>query len=233
MATATATAAPTPAPPADGAPAPSSPFKMTASSGGSFDLCPAGNHPAVLIAVIDLGTHTDEYQGKQMDSRQGVLVWELPGEIKPNGEPFVLAKQYNLYFSPTSKLRQMVEGWRGKKFADGEPFDLEALLSKPCLINVVHKAGKNNKTYHEVGGVSNLPRGMTAPRNSYPTFLYVVGGPLPVPADDWLPYIYGEPVADIIGRCHEVKAGAPAVGVDAAAPAAGNEVTKPEDDIPF
>ena len=53
-------------------------FKMKSSSGegGQFEIPPAGNHPAVLVGIIDLGTRPSTFQGKTTDRREVYLVWE-------------------------------------------------------------------------------------------------------------------------------------------------------------
>ena len=53
-------------------------FKNKASSGGGdFAVPPAGSHPAVMVALVDLGMHTDTYQGDTTTNRKLFLVWEL------------------------------------------------------------------------------------------------------------------------------------------------------------
>jgi hypothetical protein len=192
--------------------APADPFTMTATAGGgNFDLMEAGNYPAVLVAFIDLGTHTEEFKDaktgttREVDLRKVLLVWETPGELKPNGEPFYLAKQFNVSFGPKSAIRLFIEGWRGKKFEPEEQFDLRSILGKSCLMNVIHRAGKGDKKYHEIEGVSAMPKGFSPPSPIRNPFTYMVGSGDPVPREDWIPFVYGEPVADIIERAIEFR----------------------------
>lgn len=207
--------------------APADPFTMTATSGGgNYDLLASGNYPAVLIGFIDLGTHEEEYENddktkRVVDTRKLALVWETPGEIKPNGDPFCLAKQFNLSFGPKSALRQFIEGWRGKKFEPEEQFDLRSIVGKPCLLNVVHRAGKGDRKYHEVGGVTAVPKGLSVPTAFREPLVYTIGSGDPVPRQEWLPYLFGQSMADVIESAKEMKA-------RSAAPAGGED-----DDIPF
>ncbi len=206
--------------------APPDPFRMKASSGGGgdYDLCPAGNHPAILLGLIDLGTHEDEYKGKKFDARNVALVFELTAEMRPSGEPFVLAKQFRLAFTESSNLRKLVEGWRGKKFEADEEFDLTVLVDKPCLVNVSHRKS-GDKTYHEIAGVTAVPRGMAVPKRTRDVICYQADPAEAPPEFDWLPYIFGESIADIVRRSREFKGGG-------AQPAQGAEA-QAEDDIPF
>ena len=61
-------------------------------------------------------------------------------------------------------LRKDLESWRGKPFTaqELEGFDLEALLSVGCFINVMHQT-REGQTYANVAAVMRLPKGMTAP----------------------------------------------------------------------
>lgn len=56
-------------------------FQLKANKGGGGnggEQVPPGNHPAVLVALIDMGTQHDEYQGKASWRCNVLLVWELP-----------------------------------------------------------------------------------------------------------------------------------------------------------
>jgi hypothetical protein len=197
------------------------PFAGPASSGGggSYDLCPADNHPATLIAIIDLGTHDDEYQGQaKPDQRSFVLAWELE-EKKPNGEPFILARRFNIFikdgapvYGPKSPIRIMLEGWRGKKYDGTETVDPMASLGKPCLMNVTHSASKKDasKVYHDVGSISRLPKNMPAPTPTHEPIAFHISMMHP-PDLSHLPYIYGgspksmQSIEDIIAQSKERK----------------------------
>jgi hypothetical protein len=63
-----------------------------------------------------------------------------------------------------ANLRRLIEGMLGVALHDNEAdsFDLEQLLERPCLLNVVHTESNGN-TYANIKGASPLPKGMTAP----------------------------------------------------------------------
>jgi hypothetical protein len=71
-----------------------------------------------------------------------------------------------------ANLRKDLESWRGKGFTETEAdsFDITKLLGVACLLNVIHKAGKNGNTYAVVSGISPVPKGMTCPKQENPTF---------------------------------------------------------------
>src|SRR5262245_26390627 len=79
-----------------------SPWKVTASRGGGEDFkdpAPEGVHRARLVALVDLGTHSEEYQGKPRDLHKVFAVWELVGCHQPGSTlNYVIAQDYTLSF---------------------------------------------------------------------------------------------------------------------------------------
>lgn len=142
--------------------------------GGTFEQAPVGAHPARCIKLIDIGTHHGEYEGVPNVRHQIIIGWELPGETIQSGDyagqPFVVSEFYTLSLSEKSKLRPMLESWRGKPFTDDElrGFDLQNLLGKACMIQV----GRNKKDRAKVQAVMSLPRGITVPEQVNPSVYF-------------------------------------------------------------
>ena len=170
---------------------------------------PAGNHPAVLIGLIDLGTHEESFQGqKPTKKRKVMLVWELTTE-KMSGMKdanHVIANRYTFSMHPKAGLRKVLESWRGKKYGDDEQVDVSAVLGKPCLLSVTHSTA-GDRLYANVAGVQSVPKAMAVPAAQRTPVSWLVGGALS-DLPDWLPYIYGEPVIDVVKRCRELNGGA-------------------------
>ena len=68
--------------------------KASSTEGGDFELPPSGSYPAVLIGLIDLGTHDREYNGKTDEVHKLLFVWELVTESKADGDNFVVIKDF-------------------------------------------------------------------------------------------------------------------------------------------
>jgi hypothetical protein len=181
-------------------------------AGEQGEAAPAGNHPAVCVALIDLGTQETDYKGEKSTNRKVFLVWEIPGELRSDGKPFVLGRDYNLTLGKKAALRALIETWRGPALSDDEEFDITKLVGKPCLLSVVHKESVNSgNTYAKIDGVGQLPKGMAAPKPTRPTVLWSLEDDTPVPDLDWLPFVYGTPIKDVVAASEEVKgAGQPA-----------------------
>lgn len=130
-----------------------------------FEMAPADNHVATCYMVCDLGLHEQEWQGNTTLKRRVRLAWEL-GEVMRDGRPFSVSKEYTLSLNEKATLRHDLEAWRGRAFTEDElaGFDLQNILGKTCLVNVVHQSKRDGSgMYARVAGVSRLPKGMTAP----------------------------------------------------------------------
>jgi hypothetical protein len=216
-------------------------FKQTATSKGAngetFEVPESGSQPAVLIGLIDLGTQVQKgYQGAaDEDVHQVYLVFELTGApmsgMKRN---HTIGWCGRLSMHEKSKLRKLIEGWRGQKFGEGEEFDPNVLVGKPCMLNVVHETSKGSgNTYAKIDSISKIPKGMPTPKATLPTVVFEIGGATPIPDAEHLPYIFGTPVPEVVRRSREIAGGK----VPAANGAATGGTTAPAQDdsdvIPF
>lgn len=184
------------------------PTKST-GDGGGYEKPPAGNHVAVLVAIIDLGTQKREYDGEDKWQHRALFVWELCNEKAQSGRNHVIGAAVTVSMHERSTLRKWVQARRGVTLPDGADFDISAELYQPCLLNVV----LGDKGYPRVDGLSALPKGMPVPAATYPRVLLSLddhrgGAKLP----EWVPYLYGQPVADVVRRCREFAGSAPAQG---------------------
>mgnify|MGYP001262251975 CR=1 FL=1 len=198
----------------------SNPWQPKASNKGPVDQCPIGNHPGVLIGLIDLGTHWESFQGAaEKKVRKVFLVWEVEAENDGKDRRYWVGKDYNMtvdeksgevIVAAKSALRQLLEGWRGKPYQDGERIDIAKVHNQPCLVNVAHEevgSGNNKRTYARVKGVAALPKGTPKLKNTRPPMLYVADSEEPAPTcpegDEWLPRIFGARVDQVLERCLE------------------------------
>lgn len=130
----------------------------------SFTPCPEGNHAARVCEVVFLGTVHEEYKGVAKDSPKIRLSFEIPGELREDGQPFVVST-FPITASTNKKagFRKLCLGILGRE--PGNDFDSDELLGKTCLVNVVHTPSKTdaNVVYANIAGTSPLPKGMEVP----------------------------------------------------------------------
>ena len=215
-----------------------SPFRDKASSNQAFEVPPAGAHPAVLVALIDLGTHDRVFQGQQQgEAPQLYLAWELTAEpCAGTNRNHVLGRQFTRSLNKKAKLRQFIESWSGRSLNDGEEFDYEKMLGKRCLLNVVHKQS-GEYTNANVDSVGRIPKGMAVPPNKIEPYVWYFGCGKPLPEQPWLPLIYGKTVKQMIETAHESVHGAHLEPAGVASAGDGNgaayEENQDADEIPF
>ena len=194
------------------------PWKIPVTTGGQgdFELCPAGNYPGTIVALIDAGFHDaqDMKSGKPYERRILIVAFEITKK-KKDGTGFILAERFTWSMANNSNFFQLACNLTGPK-REGETFDPRVLVGMPVMVQVtnstVEKNGKSN-TYHNIGTVAQFPEGLPVPIPTRPGITWSVMEGKPKPELSWLPYVYGESVSGIIDKSAEAKAGRiPAAG---------------------
>lgn len=209
-------------------------MKASNGTGGGTERAPAGNHPAVLVAIVDLGTQWNEgYQGGGGKwQHKAYFVWELVGKKQTGFKDrnHIIGIDLTLSFNEKAKLRKWVESRTGKKIPDGADFDILGELGQPCLLNVVM-----NKDYPKIEGVSAIPDGLTmAPALLKPAAWELDEknlGAIP----EWCPWLYGVAIPDVVRQCKELggKAGPSGKGGGATGAGNGSAPQTQADDVPY
>jgi hypothetical protein len=200
-------------------------FKANTKS-GDYKPVPPGSHVAVCNLIVDLGLQpaSDPHDEPR---REVYLRFETPqqrNEHTRDGqgyEPLMIGSTYTASMHEKAKLRQHLEGWRGKRFfsdEEAERFDVASILGKACMLTVVENA-KGTKVYSNIAGISPLPAGVSAPHAETQLLLHCAGHTADLNMlPEWLQKKIGN-------RIEEVEA--VAVNVD------GGTLEITDDDIPF
>ena len=153
-------------------------IKTSNAGGGDFEKAPEGMHIARCYKIVDCGTHLNPVFGKEQ--RLAWVYWELPKTLMKNGEhagkPFMIGKRYGLSHNEKSTLRSDLESWYGKRFDtkaldDAGGFDLEKLIGRPAMVNVIHS---EDGKYANVKSVNPLPEGIECPPPLNDTFIFSI-----------------------------------------------------------
>jgi hypothetical protein len=136
---------------------------IIAKAGPSFTPAPQGPHAGICVDILDHGLVESTYQGEKRLKYKITIVWQID-ENMDDGRPFLVRRLYTNSLHEKSSLRRDLESWRGRPFTNTElqAFDLENLLSVPCLLNVIHQQ-RDGATYANVASVMRLPKDMRAP----------------------------------------------------------------------
>lgn len=137
------------------------------SGGKDFKKVPPGCHFAICNMVVDLGVQETTYKGQAKQQHKVYIRWEVPDErvtyVKDDHEiegPCSIGATYTLSLSEKSKLRPLLENWRGKLFTGEElkGFDITTIAGKCCQVQVQHSTGSDGKTYANIAGVMGVSR---------------------------------------------------------------------------
>jgi hypothetical protein len=212
------------------------------SDGGDFKPVPPGLHLARCYRIVDLGTQQTEYMGEVKLQRKISIGWELHGcddqgndMVTPKGDPLAIFKNYTLSWNEKANLRIDLQNWRNKPFNEEEMrrFDISSVLDKWCMLNVIHRPGKNDKMYSNVSSISPVPAfiknaGLPSPVNAVQ--LFRLADP-----DMALLETFGKGLKEKImaspeWRAIQNKSGSPKA---APAPSEGSGFDDMDDDLPF
>jgi hypothetical protein len=173
-----------------------------------YEACPAGNHPGVIIGLLNVGTH-DVPTGTANETRevnQLLIVLEL-GVTKSDGTPFYLGQLFTNSMHDRSGWYKFVCALTGKAFKQGEKFNPTSLLGEPCMVNVLNSTSTSRdgteRTYHKIDSIAAWPKSLPKPASGKPTFTWHIGEHKPLPDLAWLAPIYGKTVEELVSEAQE------------------------------
>lgn len=140
---------------------------VLSENSSSFELAPAGVHPARCFGLVDLGTQTSQFSGQTSRQPKLQLRFELLGEDRmADGRPYVITRRLTASLNEKAALRGLLKSWRGRDFTADElkKFDLKSIVGAYALANIVHEASRDGSTtYANLSGLMPLPKGMPKP----------------------------------------------------------------------
>lgn len=187
---------------------------VTKGAGGGefkYELCPAGNHPATIIGVINVGHH-EKVRDDHTTYQQQELVYLLELiEEQSDGSPFIFGLRCARSMNDRSTMYDLATSVLGETFPENAVFDPRRLVGQACQVQIVHKEHTNAKgqkaTYANIAskGVKGFPRKMTPPKPVHEWLVWSVNDGTPCPEDKWLPVIYGKTINQIVAESVEAK----------------------------
>jgi hypothetical protein len=141
--------------------------------------------------VIDVGTHTANFQGHDKEQSKVVIGWELadvrvtiPASEKGPEKTFLqkVSNTYTASLDSRAALRQHLDAWRGRPFTPAElkGFQLKALLGQSCMIQIMHE-DKGGKTYANIVSIMAMPAGLERPKREAPIVFFDMDARTPLP----------------------------------------------------
>lgn len=153
---------------------------LLTDSGNTFEMPPAGVHPARLVKIIDLGTQESSFQGQTRRSRKLQLTFELLGDDRmSDGRPFTISRRFTASLGEKSALRPFLESWRGKRYDPAElkaGLRLDKLLGQYALLTLV-ESERDGRLYSNISAASGLPKSMPRPEGVNQLQLFDLSAP--------------------------------------------------------
>lgn len=120
----------------------------------TYELPSVGFHSAVCVDYVDEGFSVTQFGEKHKIK----YVFQLE-EATEKGYRHTVTKWFNLSMHEKSTLRKFLGSWRGKALTDEEVntppgFDLECVLGKPCILNIIHNEGNGGKIYANIDSIT-------------------------------------------------------------------------------
>lgn len=135
------------------------------------ELPPKGTFPARCYQMIHIGTIKEKFKGEEKLCNKVRIGFELPTEQKifdeTKGEqPFVISQEYTLSMGQKSKLKALLESWRGESFSKEEMkgFDITEMIGEPCLISISHKESESGSMYAQITSITQPMKGLDIPK---------------------------------------------------------------------
>jgi hypothetical protein len=128
-----------------------------------YEVAPEGLWHAVCVDVVDLGIVESKFGPQEKIE----IRWQLE-EKDTKGRPFLIVQRYTPSLHDKSRLKPMLEAWRGRKFSAEEQkqFDIEKLLGANCQLQVIHNIKDEGRVFANVQAVVPAPRNAKALRPS-------------------------------------------------------------------
>lgn len=137
-----------------------------------------GTYLGICIGIIDLGEQYNQNFKNYSDKL--MLLFEISGEtVNVDGEdkPRWLSREYTASLNEKAALYKHLVAWRSRDFTegeldtDGDGFDIESMLGKPCMLTVIVKDGDNG-AYNRIENIAALPKGVPAPTTEQELLAY-------------------------------------------------------------
>jgi hypothetical protein len=126
---------------------------------GEYAVAPEGLWSAVCVDVFDLGLQETQW-GQQPKIE---ISWQLEERDPVSKRRYLISQRYTPSLHEKSRLRPMLEAWRGRKFTKDEEreFDIEKLLGANCQLQLIHNIKDEGRIYANVQAVVPQAKGTT------------------------------------------------------------------------
>lgn len=141
------------------------------TSSTSFEKLAPDSYACRLVSFIDLGTQNITIKEGGKDEVKKLhkvrFGFEFPTELREDGKPFLLTREFTLSLHKKSALLPVVESMLGAKIENPSEFDIMSLMEQPYFATCI--ASGDGDKYTNIQTIVKLPKSMTCPDQITPT----------------------------------------------------------------
>ncbi len=126
---------------------------MKAPLGGDLELPPEGRHTAVIVGLVDLGTHQQAYQGELRNRHLLSIVWEIDA-LDSEQNRFLVAQSYTFSQNKQAKLVEDMALGLDVNPDFVQDMDLAQLIGQTMSFRLTHETSKQGSTFLKVQGLA-------------------------------------------------------------------------------
>lgn len=184
-----------------------------------FEVPSEGIHPAVVVAVIDLGTHMRDRDEKKDGKATGNKVQKPTVEVfigfelaerKSDGTPFIVGQPFTLSLAPLATLPKL---YKACGLAVPEPGEesivQEVFAGKRLGLNLSHKQSKDkqgkDRTFVKIEAFLPADKRDEPFEPAFPPVYWELGDELVEDTFAGLPRIFGQRIEDVIADSVEMQ----------------------------
>jgi hypothetical protein len=171
---------------------------LTASAPAKkYELCPQVSTQGCLVRAYYCGTHPNKFEPSNMPMKKIVLFFELDEPRLDGSGNHVLNTTVTFSVNEKSGLTKLLKPAMGSNYPDkpGQSLDINALIDRLFLVQVSHTI-KGDKTYANIGALTQVPRGMVPFSPTMDSFVWCYDDPADSRVPEW--------VAKFASECNEL-----------------------------
>ncbi|MEY3123968.1 MAG: hypothetical protein RLZZ573_488 [Pseudomonadota bacterium] len=158
-----------------------------------FELCPQESVQGCLVRAYYIGTHVNKYEPGNKPMKKIVLFFELDQPRLDGSGNHVLNTTVTFSVNEKSGLTKLLKPAMGSNYPDkpGQSLDINTLIDRLFNVQVIHTV-KGDKTYANIGALTQLTRGMVPFSPTMDSFVWCYDDPVDSRVPEWVAKLASE-----------------------------------------
>ena len=158
-----------------------------------FELCPQESVQGCLVRAYYIGTHTNKHEPSNKPMKKIILFFELDQPRMDGSGNHVLNTTVTFSVNEKSGLTKLLKPAMGSNYPDkpGQSLDINNLIDRLFNVQVIHTI-KGDKTYANIGALTQLTRGMVPFSPTMDSFVWCYDDPADSRVPEWVAKLASE-----------------------------------------